>query len=145
MISARTFGDMPIGALNDPAVRKVFTGYGRKVAETSGAREADMRLAVISAMLTWAVENHDGVTINHLKGFRHRYHADRSEMIWTSEHVAAFMVVAPIEMQRAMILALHSGQRQGDLLRLCWSQYDGVFIRLRQGKSRRKGVAGPLI
>src|SRR5262245_14717428 len=39
MISARTFGDMPIGALNDPAVRKVFTGYGRKVAETSGARE----------------------------------------------------------------------------------------------------------
>jgi hypothetical protein len=28
------------------------------------------------------------------------------------------MKVAPIELQRALILALHTGQRQGDLLRL---------------------------
>ena len=45
------------------------------------------------------------------------------------------MAVAPLELQRAMILAVHSGQRQGDLLKLCWTQYDGAFIRLRQGKS----------
>jgi len=141
----RPFGDMPIAALNDPAVRKEFTGWARKVAETSGAREADMRLAVISAMLTWALENHDGVVVNHLRGFKHRYHSDRSEMIWTPEHIAAFMAVAPVEMQRALILAVHSGQRQGDLLRLCWTQYDGAFIRLRQGKSRRRGKPGPLI
>src|SRR5262245_16931966 len=55
------------------------------------------------------------------------------------------MAVAPVEMQRAMILALHTGQRQGDLLRLAWTNYDGQVITLRQGKSRRLGIAGPLI
>ena len=40
-------------------------------------------------------------------------------------------------MQHALILALNSGQREADLLRLPWSAYDGTWIRLRQGKSRR--------
>ena len=53
------------------------------------------------------------------------------------------MAVAPVEIQRAMILALHTGQRQGDLLRLVWTSYDGTFIRLRQGKAKRRGVPGP--
>lgn len=39
-------------------------------------------------------------------------------MIWLPEHIEAFMNVAPLELQRALILALHTGQRQGDLLRL---------------------------
>ncbi len=35
------------------------------------------------------------------------------------------------------MLALHTGQRQADLLALPWSAYDGKAITLRQGKSRR--------
>jgi hypothetical protein len=35
------------------------------------------------------------------------------------------MKVAPLELQRALILALHTGQRQGDLLCLSWNNYDG--------------------
>ena len=87
-------------------------------------------------MLTWAIER-GHVTANHLRGFKRLYHADRSEIIWLPEHVAAFMKVAPIQIQRALILALHTGQRQGDLLRLPWSAYDGSTITLRQGKARR--------
>jgi integrase len=48
-------------------------------------------------------------------------------------------------MQRALILGLHTGQRQGDLLRLPWSAYNGARIELRQGKARRTGKLGPLI
>ena len=48
------------------------------------------------------------------------------------------MKVAPVELQRALILALHTGQRQGDLLRLDWNNYDGAMISLRQGKTGRK-------
>ena len=33
------------------------------------------------------------------------------------------------------MLALWTGQRQGDLLRLPWSAYDGASIRLRQSKT----------
>jgi integrase len=37
-----------------------------------------------------------------------------------------------------MMLALWTGQRQGDLLRLPWSAYDGSHIRLRQSKTGRR-------
>jgi integrase len=58
--------------------------------------------------------------------------------IWTEEHVAAFMAVAPETLQRALVLALETGQRQGDLLMLPWSAFDGTWIRLRQSKTGRK-------
>ncbi len=92
-------------------------------------------------MLSWARENGQ-VNANHVAGFRRLYHSDRSDIIWLPEHFKAFMAVASVELQRAMILALHSGQRQGDLLRLGWGNYDGTAITLRQGKAKKNGVAG---
>jgi integrase len=138
------FGNMPIAALDDPRVRKDFLDWREKVARKSGDREADNRLSAISAMLTWAADR-GRVAANHLRGFKRLYHADRSEIIWLPEHIAAFMKTAPLEMQRALIIGLHTGQREGDLLRLTWSSYDGGWIKLRQGKARRAGVQGPLV
>jgi integrase len=138
------FGTMPIAALDDPRVRKDVLDWREKVARASGQREADNRLSALSAMLTWAVDR-GTLTANHLRGFKRLYHVDRSEIIWLPEHIAGFMKVAPIEMQRALILALHTGQRQGDILRMPWSSYDGTSISLRQGKGRRGGKTAPLI
>jgi hypothetical protein len=36
------------------------------------------------------------------------------------------------------MLAIWTGQRQGDLLRLPWSAYDGTHIRLQQSKTGRR-------
>jgi integrase len=138
------FGDLPIAALDDPRVRRDFLNWRERVARRSGEREADNRLSAISAMLSWAVDR-GKLVANHLRGFKRLYHVDRSEIIWLPEHIAAFMKVAPIEMQRALLLALHTGQREGDLLRLPWSAYDGQTIKLRQGKARRGRKLGPLI
>ena len=107
------------------------------VATASGKREADNRLSVISSMLTWAKES--GIVFNnHVAGFRRLHKADRSHLIWLPEHINAFMGVAPLELQKALILALHTGQRQGDLLRLGWNNYSDGFICLRQGKGGRR-------
>ena len=145
LISAENmFGDMPIAGLDDARVRGDFLDWRNTVARTSGKREADNRLSAISAMLTWATE-HGRITANHLRGFKRLNHADRSEIIWLPEHIAAFMAVAPIEMQRAMILGLHTGQRLSDLLGLPWSAYNGATITLRQGKARRGRSPGPLV
>ena len=38
----------------------------------------------------------------------------------------------------ALDLALFTSQRQGDLLRLSWSSYDGQRITFRQGKRKQK-------
>lgn len=131
------FDDLPLSALEDPIVRQDFMGWRSEVATESGDREADNRLSVISAMLTWG-KDHGKVFSNHVSGFKRLHHADRSDMIWLPEHIDAFMAVAPIELQRALILALHTGQRQGDLLRLAWNNYDNGFLSLRQGKTGTK-------
>jgi integrase len=52
------------------------------------------------------------------------YESDRSEIVWTAEDIRAFCEVAAIELQAALLLALWTGQRQGDLLRLTWKDYD---------------------
>jgi integrase len=36
------------------------------------------------------------------------------------------------------LIALWTGQRQGNLLRLSWSNYDGTHLRLRQGKGGKR-------
>jgi hypothetical protein len=117
-------GDLPLRALNDPRVRKDFLDWREKVAKSSGSREADHRLSEISAMITWAVDR-GHVALNHVRGFKRLYHIDRAEQIWLPEHIDAFMKVAPLEMQGALIIALHTGQRQADILKLPWSSYDG--------------------
>lgn len=48
------------------------------------------------------------------------------------------MAVLPVTLQRALVLAKDTGQRQGDLLVLPWSAYDGEWIRLRQSKTGRR-------
>lgn len=135
------FGTLPMDALNDPRIRKEFLNWREKIARYSGNREADHRLSVISAMMSWSIDR-GHLLFNHLRGFKRLHHADRAERIWLPEHIAAFMKVAPVEMQRALIIALHTGQRQADILKLSWSSYDGQSITLRQGKATRKGVRG---
>jgi integrase len=142
------FGDLPIVALNDPRVRHDFGAWHKTIARTSGPREADNRLSAVSAMLTWAVETREppALDVNHVKGFKRVYHADRADKIWLPEHFDAFMKVAPVEMQRALIVALHTGLRQGDIRRLAWSAYDGSALTLRISKNQRKGrLAAPTV
>ncbi len=64
------------------------------------------------------------------------YRSERIDKIWSADDEAAFLKVAPAHVGLAFMLALWSGQRQGHLLRLPWSAYDGETIHLRQGKTK---------
>jgi integrase len=65
------------------------------------------------------------------------YHSDRADKLWLPEHVEAFTHHASPEMFAALMLGMHTGQRQGDLRRLPWSGYDGNRITLKQRKGGR--------
>lgn len=134
------YGTCPHVALEDKAFRRdVLKWHDQFSADKP--READNRVTILARVLSWAAK--DGpIKVNVLDGFDRAYQGDRSEMIWLPEHVEAFMAVASPEMQLGLVLALHTGQRQGDLLRLAWGNYDGARISLRQGKSRRGELQG---
>ncbi|HET9617771.1 MAG TPA: tyrosine-type recombinase/integrase, partial [Pseudolabrys sp.] len=62
------------------------------------------------------------------------------DKVWSADDEAAFLDRAPRHLHLPLILALWTGQRQGDLLRLPWSAYDGSRIRLRQSKTAARVV-----
>jgi hypothetical protein len=127
------FGDLPIAALSDPAVRAEFLDWRDRLAKT-GARQADYAMTVLARVLAWAV-NRGLLAVNPAIRPGRRYKSARAEIIWRPEHVEAFLAKAPPELAMALILARDTAQRQGDLLRLTWAAYDGRCIRLRQSKT----------
>ena len=130
------FGDLPLAALEDPRVTRDLLDWRDKVAQSSLC-QADAGWKVLMRVISWA-RGGGLTTYRPPERIERLYHADRSEKIWVEQDIAAFMAVAPITLQRALMLALETGQRQGDLLVLPWSAYDGTWIKLVQGKTRRR-------
>jgi integrase len=59
---------------------------------------------------------------------------------WTEESVAQFLAAdPPPSIRLALMLGLHTGQRQADILHLRWSDITDGWITLEQRKSRRAG------
>lgn len=71
-------------------------------------------MTVLARVLSWGAAD-DDLDRNALDTFTRAYHGDRSEMIWEPAQIEAFMAKASPEMQLAMALALHTGQRQAGL------------------------------
>jgi integrase len=133
------FGDLPIAALADRRVRGEFKTWRDKYAHTP--RKADLAWTVLARILSFA-KDRGLITTNPCERGGRLYVADRRDKIWTEQDIAAVLSVASDEIKLALVLALWSGQRQGDLLRLPWSAYESPYIRLRQSKGRRR-VAMP--
>jgi integrase len=129
----RVFGDFPIKALDDPRSRSVFLEWRDKLAQTS-LRQADYAYGTLARVLSWA-HNRGLIAKNPCSKAGKLYHGTRANKIWNDEEVARFLRTAPAYLRLAMLLAINTGQRQGDLLRLPWSAYDGITIKLRQQKT----------
>lgn len=126
---------MPVAALASPKVRGKFIDYQEEIG-LERPREADNRLTVMSAVFSYCMGK-GRIVRNPLERFERLYDGDRSEIIWTEGDITKFMTDAPVELQRAMILAIHTGQRYDDLVRLRWSDFDGEWISLKPSKVNR--------
>jgi integrase len=97
-------------------------------------RQADYAWQVLARVLSWA-HNRGLVLANPCARGGRLYRGSRVDKIWTAADEAAFLKSAPVRFHLPLLLALWTGQRQGDLLRLPWSAYDGAHIRLKQSKT----------
>jgi integrase len=97
-------------------------------------RQADYAWSVLAHVLAWALDR-GLVTTNPCTKAGRLYHGSRVDKIWSQDDEAAFVETAPRHLHLALKLALWTGQREGDLLRLQWGSYDGVKITLRQSKT----------
>jgi integrase len=133
----KDFCDFPLSALTDRRTRGVFMAWRDKIAAVSGRRQADYAWSVLARVLSWALDR-GIVAANPCTHGGRLYRGSRAEKIWTAADEATFLERAPAHLRLALLLALWTGQRQGDLLRLPWSAYNGAYIRLRQSKTGRR-------
>lgn len=116
---------LPLVALDDPQIRKRFIDWRDSMA--ANPRTADMAVGVLKRLLGWA-EERVYVTSNQAAPIGRLHHADKSDDIWTADDVAAFLRHASRELTWAVELALHTGLRQSDLIRLAWNhESEGAF------------------
>jgi integrase len=132
------FGDMPIKALDDKRVRGEFLDWRDRLAQRS-PREADYHLAILALILAWGLDR-GRVPANPAARPGRVYQPDRTDHIWQDADIAAFLAKAGPQLRLPFLLALWTGQRRSDVLRMPWGAYDGATIRLTQTKGKRRVV-----
>ena len=134
----KQFGDFPLTALSSRGTRAVFMGWRDELALKS-RRQADYAWTVLGRVLSWS-KNRGLISDNPCERGGSLYRDSRNEHVWSAEDEAAFYRSAPKHLHLPVLMALWTGQRQGDLLRLTWSAYDGRTIRLKQSKTGARVV-----
>jgi integrase len=132
----RKFGDFPLAALSDPRTRGIFKEWRDQLAIKS-VRQADYAWVVLARIFSVGVDRGKIKDNPCAKGGR-LYQSSRVDNIWKIEDETNFLAKAPVHLHLPLLLGLWTGQREGDLLRLPWSAYDGKVIRLRPRKTITK-------
>lgn len=129
------FATFPLEAVESPKIRKLLLDWRDERAKAS-PRQADAAFGVLRILLEWG-RDRGMLAHNHATRPKKVYKADRSEKLWLPAHLEAFRAVASPEIRMALELALWTGQRQSDLLRMEWSKYHDGRLIFRQGKRNR--------
>lgn len=139
------FYDMPARKISAHGTRSLFLQWRDEIAETH-PRKADLFMSVLQRILAFAYDR-EMITRHPLEKVEKVSSGTRRDLIWTDDEIQMMRFgkrnekgevirkPAPEPITRALMLALWTGQRQGDLLKLTWSAYDGETIALRQGKT----------
>jgi integrase len=113
---------------------------------TSKPRTADYSIQVLSRLLSHAVEQ-GLISCNACEGIKGLYSSNRSETIWTDADLQQLREgtpekPCPREIWNAVQLAVHTGLRLGDLLRLSWSHIgeDAIVLRTSKSRGRREAI-----
>lgn len=141
---ATTYGHLSVAEMPRKFIFWLRDNYATKPSEKEGdppiktPRRANRIITVLSILLSWAVNrewrpDNPALRIPKLKtgvGYR----------AWTDDELEK-MLTAPTttaDVRAAVILALATGQRGQDLIKMTWADYDGEGICIVQGKTRTR-------
>lgn len=127
------YGDMPISAIDSPAFRGDILDWRDRLAKT-GAREADYTFSVLARILSWAHDRRK-ISSNPAERPGRLSRGSRAHIVWTDAETEALIAAARPHVALPFRIALDTGQREGDILRLTWGAYDGHSLMVRQSKT----------
>ncbi len=129
------FGPLSLNDLQQPSTRGVFKEWRDSLADKP--RSADFAWMVLVRVLSFA-KDRGMISVNIAERGGRLYRSTRRDRTWSDADVAAFEAVAPPGMRLSIRLALWTGQRKGDLLRLTWRDFDGSNLRFIQSKTKAR-------
>lgn len=97
---------------------------------------SDIALSLLSLLWEFAIEELDlDLDANPTHGIKRIHRTVNEHQPWPPELIERFLREARSSLRFAVILALYTGQRRSDLVKMKWSDFDGEFIRVRQQKT----------
>ena len=106
------------------------------VTNSTGARTADYFMAVVSALMEWAV-GQEKVKANAASGIKkiHRKKNVESRRPWTEHQIQYAIEHGPRYISDGVVLGVYTGQRLGTCCSMKKSQCVGPMVRIRQQKT----------
>lgn len=126
------FNDLPI----DEITRPMIIEFRDDMYQMSGM--CRVSLSCLSNILSYA---HDRGMVTYNQAFNIRGLPPKREIHrWEVEEIDKFLDTAPLRLRQAVLLALYTGQRRSDLVRIKWDDYNGDTIKLTQVKTKKEMV-----
>lgn len=131
------WGTTPLKVVQDPRMRRHFLDWRDSMRATP--RSADYAISTLKRLLAWGVHR-TMITGNPAEPIERLHSVDKSESIWTEAELARFRLHASPEVLWVVELAAHTALRQGDLLLLPWSSFDGSSFSLKTSKRKKNAL-----
>lgn len=126
------FGNLHLAQFDRPWIKKEIRDWRDKFKATP--RSADMALQVFSRLMKFAVDE-GKLSLNIVTQIPRIYRNDRSDVIWTDDDLTELEKHASPEIMRAARLAIYTGLRQADVLRLSWAHVSQNAVEVRTAKT----------
>lgn len=126
------FETFPIKAIEARGSRKIFLTWRDTMKESP--RTADMHIALLSRVFSWAKGNED-ILRNPLEEVERLHSGTRRDIIWSSEQLEKLLTEATPHLREVGLVALWTMQRQSDILTMPTLAFDGERVSIKQGKT----------
>lgn len=104
---------------------------------SANPRKADKLLFSLSKLFSYAIAD-ELIEKNPCKNIGRLYTGSRKDNVWAPEQVALMRAKAPHHLLLPFQIAIHTAQRQGDILAMTWKDYDGTHLHIRQSKGGKR-------
>lgn len=126
------FGAARLRLFSDPRMRGDILEWRDKWA--NAPRQSHYAIQVLARVLAWGVQR-GWVMHNPAASMPSLYKADRADIIWTDDEIAAVAAKMKPHVARAFRLAALTGLARGDLVSLRWDQVSDLYIERARNKT----------
>ena len=123
-------GDEPFALTTAPMIKTVRDSFASK------PRKAHKFKQMVSRLYSWAAE--EGVVAqgtNPAAPIKRLKVRQKAITPWSEHEIRVFLAAAPVWLQTPVLLALCTGQRREDVVKMTWQDFQGTIIRVRQSKT----------